>query len=187
MRILAKLIALGLAGALAGGSSAQAADYFTLSSTSFKDGGRLDPKYGGNVPGIANCLGQNVSPALSWSNPPAGTASYAILVVDGEGAAGLGMIHWVAYGIPAKVLSLAEGEGGAVSSKIVGGTNSRNLRHYVGPCAPPGGAHHYVFTIIATDLAPDALPEGLTKDELIAKLSGHAKAAAGMVGLYQHP
>src|SRR5579872_6195311 len=72
MRIPAKLMAFGLAAVLAGASSAQAADYFTLSSTSFKDGGRLDLKYGGNVPGVASCLGQNVSPALSWSNPPAG-------------------------------------------------------------------------------------------------------------------
>jgi Raf kinase inhibitor-like YbhB/YbcL family protein len=187
MRIAAKLMALGLAGALAGGSLAQAAEYFTVSSTSFKDGGRLDPKYAGKIAGNANCLGQNVSPALSWSNPPAGTTSFAILVADSEGASGLGVVHWVAYGIPAKVLSLAEGEGSVASSKIVGGTNSRDLRHYIGPCAPVGSVHHYAFTVIATDLAPDALPEGLTKEALIAKLNGHALAAAGMVGLYQHP
>jgi hypothetical protein len=180
-------MALALASAAAGWSPAQAAGYFTLSSTSFKDGGHLDLKYVGNTPGNANCLGQNVSPELSWSNPPAGTASYAILAVDNEGGFGLGVVHWVAYGIAANVMSLAEGEGSAASSKFVGGTNTRNLDHYIGPCAPPGSAHHYAFTVIATDLAPDALPPGLTKEQLVAKLRGHAKAAAGLVGLYQHP
>ncbi|EOH1071922.1 YbhB/YbcL family Raf kinase inhibitor-like protein, partial [Cronobacter sakazakii] len=53
-----------------------------------------------------------------------------------------------------------------------------------GPCPPPGsGAHHYTFTLIATDLPAD-LPPGLTREELFTKLKGHALAATGLIGRF---
>ena len=59
---------------------------------------------------------------------------------------------------------------------------------YFGPCPPPNtGAHHYVFTLVATDLEPTALPAGLTRDELLMKLDGHAKGASSLVALFGHP
>lgn len=168
-------------------SQAYAAVPFVLKSSSFNDGGTLALKYAGNFPGSVNCIGQNISPALAWANPPESTRSFAIVMADAEGAAGLGVIHWVAYGIAASTTEFAEGEASKQSQKYVGGKNTRDLTYYAGPCAPPGGIHHYTFTVIATDLAPDALPPGLTKDELLAKLKDHAKAASGLVALYQHP
>lgn len=45
----------------------------------------------------------------------------------------------------------------------------------------------YTFTLIATDLEPGDLPAGLTRDELLAKLTGHTKGAAGLVGLFGRP
>ena len=51
-------------------------------------------------------------------------------------------------------------------------------------CPPPGsGAHHYTFTLIATDLPAD-LPPGLTREELFTKLKGHALAATGLPFAY---
>jgi len=41
--------------------------------------------------------------------------------------------------------------------------------------------------IIATDLDPKDLPPGLTVSELQAKLAGHKKGAAGLVGSYVNP
>jgi hypothetical protein len=41
--------------------------------------------------------------------------------------------------------------------------------------------------IIATDLDPKELPAGLTLPEFQAKLNGHAKGAAGLVGLFVKP
>jgi hypothetical protein len=41
--------------------------------------------------------------------------------------------------------------------------------------------------LIASDLDPKELPAGLTRDELLAKLKGHAKGAAGLVGLIRKP
>lgn len=95
--ILAVAVALA---ALSGSQAASAQGVFTLSSPDFKDGERLTLKNAGNNKANPNCVGENVSPALSWANPPAGTKSYALLMFDPEGRPPGGVSHWVAYGIP---------------------------------------------------------------------------------------
>ena len=133
------LIAAGLALVFAwSGERANAQGVFTITSPSFKDGERLATKNAGNNKQNPNCVGENVSPALSWSNPPAGTKSYALLMFDPEGR-------------------------------------------------PPGAPHHYTFTLIATDLEPNALQPGMTRDELIKALDGHAKGATGIIGTFSKP
>src|SRR6266849_9831271 len=105
------LLAGGFALAFAcSAQSANAQAAFTITSSSFKDGERLATKMAGNNKSNPNCVGDNVSPALSWSNPPAGTKSYALLMFDPEGRPPGGVSHWVAYGIPASVTGFAEGE-----------------------------------------------------------------------------
>src|SRR2546426_10544656 len=74
------------------------AKVFEISSTTFKDGGMLPKKAANNNPQNPNCVGENISPQLSWVNTPAGTKSFAILMVDPEGRGGAGVNHWVAYG-----------------------------------------------------------------------------------------
>jgi Raf kinase inhibitor-like YbhB/YbcL family protein len=165
---------------------ANAADPFTLSSTTFKDGTMM-PKKVANKGQNPNCVGDNVSPELSWSGAPAGTKSFVLTMVDPEGRGGLGVFHWVAYGIPPNVMSFAEGEVSKESSKYVGGKSTQGVGYYSGPCTPPGSPHHYTFKIIATDLDPKELPAGLTLPELNQKLNGHAKGAAGLVGLFVKP
>ncbi len=183
--VAASLVVAGLVLAHAG--AAQAADGFTLSSPSFKDGEFLALKNAGNNKANPNCKGENVSPPLAWSNVPAGTRSFAMVMVDPQGRAGQGVDHWIAYGIPASVTSFAEGEVSKGSDKFVGGKGTAGLGTYTGPCTPPGAPHHYNFTLIATDLDPKELPPGLTRDELLAKLVGHGKDAAGLVGLFRYP
>ncbi len=100
---------------------ANAAEPFMLTSSAFKDGTPLQKKNSNNTPGNANCVGENVSPPLAWSNPPAGTKSFALTMVDPEGRGGTGVVHWVAYGIPASVTGFAEGEVSKPSDKYVGG------------------------------------------------------------------
>ncbi len=158
---------------------------FSLTSSTFTDGTMLAVKNAGNIKGNPNCIGENISPPFSWSNVPAGTRSFALIMVDPEGRGGLGVDHWNAYGIPASTSGFAEGETSQLSNKYVGGKGTAGLGHYLGPCTPPGsGLHHYTFTLIATDLEPDALPAGLTRAELFAKLNGHTKGSAGLVGLF---
>jgi Raf kinase inhibitor-like YbhB/YbcL family protein len=175
-----------------GGDAFGAAAPFKLTSTTFRDGTMMPAKVANmNQPGAnpnPNCVGQNVSPQLSWSGAPAGTKSFAITMVDPEGRGGLGVFHWVAYGIPANVTSFAEGELSKPSEKYVGGKSTQGVGYFSGPCTPPGSPHHYTFKVIATDLDPKELPPGLTLPELDAKLAGgHAKGAAGLVGLFTHP
>jgi Raf kinase inhibitor-like YbhB/YbcL family protein len=182
------ILAAGLAvGAWCGIQGAAAQGVFTLTSTSFKDGERLATRMAGNNKSNPNCVGENVSPALSWSNPPEGTRSFAILVFDIDGRPPGGVSHWVAYGIPSSVTGFAEGEVSRQTDKFVGGQSLMKLPHYFGPCTPPGPPHHYIFTLMATDLEPSALKEGMTRDELIKALDGHAKGATSLVGIFSKP
>jgi len=182
------LIAGGLALVFAwSGERANAQGVFTITSPSFKDGERLATKNAGNNKQNPNCVGENVSPALSWSNPPAGTKSYALLMFDPEGRPPGGVSHWVAYCIPVSVTGFAEGEVSQQTEKYVGGKSLMGLPHYFGPCTPPGAPHHYTFTLIATDLEPNALQPGMTRDELIKALDGHAKGATGIIGTFSKP
>jgi Raf kinase inhibitor-like YbhB/YbcL family protein len=160
---------------------------FTLSSPSFKDGQMLQKKNAGNRADNKNCVGENVSPPLAWSNVPKDTKSLALIMVDAEGRGGLGVIHWVAYGIPVSVTGFAEGETSKPSEKYVGGKGTQGKSVYQGPCTPPGAPHHYGFTLIATTLDPKELPPGLTRDQLLAKLAGKTKAATGLIGLWKKP
>ena len=177
-------------------TAASAADPFTLTSTMFKDGTMLPQKVTNsqaNNPGSPNCLGENISPQLSWSNPPSGTKSYAISMMDPEARGGGGNVHWLAYGIAADVTGFAEGETSKPSPKFVGGKGSAGKDTWQGPCAGPGAPHHYTFILIATDLDAKELPPGLTRDELLAKLVPPAPAprrvkdTAGLVGLWRKP
>jgi Raf kinase inhibitor-like YbhB/YbcL family protein len=188
----AAALALGLAG-----QAANAAEVFTLTSTTFKDGTMFPKKVANsnaNAPNNPNCVGENVSPQLSWTGVPDGTKSFAILMIDPEGRGGAGVNHWVAYGIPASVTSFAEGEVSKPSENYVGGKSTQGVGFFSGPCTPPAvSPHHYTFVLIATDLDPKELAPGLTKDELTAKIvptapaASHAKGSAGLVGLFVKP
>jgi Raf kinase inhibitor-like YbhB/YbcL family protein len=168
------------------GTAAFAADPFTLTSSSFKDGTMMDVKHAGNLKTNPNCVGQNVSPELKWTNAPAAAKSFVLVASDWEGQGGLGSHHLLAYNIKPTVTGFAEGELSKESDKFTGGKESGGTTMYRGPCPPAGlSPHHYIFTVIATDLEPGALPAGLTRDELWEKLKGHAKGVAGTVGLFK--
>ena len=193
--------ALILAGALAvvcsGGTAAAQQKIFQLSSTTFRDGEMMPVRVANsraNFPQNADCVGENVSPQLSWINPPPGTRSFAILMVDPEGRGGAGVNHWVAYGVPAEVTGFAEGEVSRDSPKYVGGKSRLGVGHYSGPCTPANSQpRHYTFVLIATDLEPRELPPGLTREELTARIvpegaaPRHDKGTAGIVGLFMKP
>ena len=176
------------------GTAANAADIFSLTSTTFKDGTLMPKKVANsheNAPTNANCVGENVSPEFSWTGVPEGTKSFALTMFDPEGRAPSGVSHWVAYGIPTSVTGFAEGEVSKPSDKYVGGKSTQGVGFYSGPCTPPGTTpHHYTFVLIATDFDPKELPPGLTRDELIAKFGpppAHVKGSTGMVGLFVNP
>ncbi len=160
-------------------AAATAADPFELSSPGRTDGATLESTHAADA---QNCGGKNVSPALQWRNAPAGTKSFAITIFDPDGAKGLGIVHWVLYGIPPATNALSEG---APPSAGIGGTNRTGKTGYYGPCPPVGDIpHHYVVQAYALDLAPDALPAALTRDALLAALKDHVLAATSIVLRY---
>ncbi len=159
---------------------------FTLSSPAFSDDDMLPLKYAGGALCGKDSRGGNISPPLTWSNPPPGTKSYAVIMIDPDGRRGLGSVHWVAYGIPASRTSLKEGEGAPGSAiDIVDGKNSRGTLGYTGPCGPAiDAAHHYVIDLIALDVPPGALKDGLGRDELLMAIAGHSLGPASLVVRY---
>jgi Raf kinase inhibitor-like YbhB/YbcL family protein len=185
-------VALGLAASLALALPAWAAPWMTLTSTSIKDGTRIPVRFGGDDPkracsprnpAICPCPGKNVSPELAWHDAPAGTKSFAILMFDIDGQYGAGVSHWVAYNIAPTVTELAEGDATA-GKNFTGGTGTRGNANYVGPCPPQGdGPHHYLITVMATDLEPSLAP-GLTRDQFLAAAKGHLLTSATIGGLF---
>jgi len=169
--------------------TARAADVLTLSSPAIQDNGTLATKNAcSDKQRTPNCVGENISPPLAWSNVPDGTKSFALLLFDPEGRAPAGVSHMVVYGIPADVNGFAEGELSKPSEKFVGGKSLMGLGTYFGPGTPPNTDwHHYTFTLVATDLDPKALEPGLTRDELAKALEGHVKGSAGLVTRFKHP
>jgi len=180
-----------------GGPAANAAGIFTLESATFQDGKMMPQKTANskaNVPNNPNCIGENISPQLSWTNVSDGTKSFILLVNDPQAGGGAGFSHFVAYGIPVSVTSFAEGELSKPSDKYVGGINGFGTGIFGGPCVPPNTSpHHYVFVLIATDFEPKDLPPGLTRDGALMKLispgqpPAHTKATTSLVGLFVNP
>jgi Raf kinase inhibitor-like YbhB/YbcL family protein len=187
-RVGSLFIAGGFVFALAcAGHAAAAAEPFKLTSPEYQDNAVLSVKNAGNNKASPNCVGDNISPPLAWANPPAGTNSFALVMFDPEARGGAGFVHFVVYGIPVSVTGFSEGELSKPSDKFVGGKGGRGNATYFGPCTPPGDFHHYTLTLIATDLDPEALQPGMTRDELFAALTGHTKGAAGLILRFTHP
>jgi len=167
-------------------ASFAASPLFTLQSPDFTDNAFLAKSFAGNSKSSPACTGDNVSPALSWSNAPQETKSFALLVTDPVGGKGLGVTHMVAYNIPATTTSFAQGQL-TTGKGYTGGKNSPGTSDWYGPCPPVGsGMHHYNFVVIATDLPANHLKAGLTHDELVKQLKGHALGAASLVGRFSN-
>jgi Raf kinase inhibitor-like YbhB/YbcL family protein len=190
-RTIAALLTAGgfLGASLLAVPVARAADVFTLSSSAVQDNGTLATKNAcSDKQRTPNCVGENISPPLAWSNVPDGTKSFALLMFDPEGRAPAGVSHMVIYGIPADVKGFAEGELSKPSDKFVGGKSLMGLGVYFGPGTPPNTDwHHYTFTLVATDLDSKALQPGMTREELAAALKDHVKGSAGLVTRFKHP
>jgi Raf kinase inhibitor-like YbhB/YbcL family protein len=133
---------------------------FTLTSPVVREGEELPSRYTNE--------GANVSPPLAWSDPPAGTRSF-VLVMLGLDGAGPGAVfhHWGLYDLAAERRMLPEGIGHGVKTEPLGhGVNDFEHPRYDGP-APPEDAprRRYVFRLAALDRAvPSEAPKRLVAD-----------------------
>lgn len=153
-----------LMGALLVLSSQAFAEKFTLSSPTIKDGQTLSLDQVFNSFG---CTGKNISPALSWSHPPAGTKSYALTVYDPDAPTGSGWWHWVVYNLPANTTGLPAAAGDASGKNLpagaVQGRTDFGSNGFGGACPPPGDKpHRYQFTVYALKVEQLALPADAT-------------------------
>jgi Raf kinase inhibitor-like YbhB/YbcL family protein len=113
------------------------------------------------------CSGANVSPQLSWTDPPAGTKSFVLTVYDPDAPTGSGWWHWVVYDIPATAKELPQGAGSGKAALPEGAKQARTdfgAPGFGGACPPPGDKpHRYIFTLHALkadklDVPADASP-----------------------------
>ena len=150
---------------------------FSISSTSFSNGGEIPKKF--------SCDGPDVSPQLSWTEPPAGTATFALLVDDPDAPAG-NWNHWAIWNLPASARSLSEGVGKSrrLSDGSQQGMNDFKKVGYDGPCPPANKPHHYHFQLFALDRKL-SLTGDAGKPELEGAMKGHILAQAEWVGTFR--
>jgi Raf kinase inhibitor-like YbhB/YbcL family protein len=151
---------------------------FALTSPAFADGAAIPVRH--------TCDGPDVSPPLAWSDAPAGTRSFALIMDDPDAPAGT-WVHWVLYNLPAATLALPDTVAKVEGLDLGGARQGRNdFRHpgYGGPCPPPGPAHRYIFKLYALDAV---LPDlgAPTKAKLEKAMEGHVLEKAELVGTYQ--
>jgi Raf kinase inhibitor-like YbhB/YbcL family protein len=154
---------------------AAAAGAITLSSSSLQDG---------KVSKECTCDGEDKSPALSWTAPPAGTKAFALIVTDPDAPGGT-FTHWVLYNLPANKSDLAAGmqRQGQLADGSRQGQNDFGRMGYGGPCPPSGSRHRYVFTLTALD-GELGLPPGATRAQLEDAMKGHVIAQGQLTARY---
>ena len=154
----------------------QSPEALELRSSAFSPGGEIPAKY--------TCDGADVSPALRWTDPPAGTHGFA-LITDDPDAPGGTWVHWVFYGIPSTVRELPEAVPARETIAGVGrqGTNDFKRVGYGGPCPPGGPMHRYFFRLYALDVQ-SSLPPRIVKGDLLRAIEGHVLAQTELMGRY---
>jgi Raf kinase inhibitor-like YbhB/YbcL family protein len=144
---------------------------FELSSPAFP--------HGGQIPRRHTCEGEDLSPALTWTGPPQGTVSLA-LIVDDPDAPGGTFTHWLAWGLEPEPGGLAEGEAAPDE-----GENDFGRTGYGGPCPPRGhGPHRYFFRLYAVE-SEIALGPGAGRTDLEEAIGTGALAVAELTGTYE--
>ena len=151
-----------------------------LTSPGFENQGEIPEKY--------TCDGEDISPALAWSDVPEGTKSFALIVDDPDAPdpdnPKLTWVHWVLYNIPATSASIPEGAVGKdLPENTMDGLNDWKQTGYGGPC-PPIGKHRYFHKLYALDVVLPDLNQP-TKAALENAMKGHVIGQAELVGLYK--
>jgi len=151
-----------------------------LTSPAFADGARLPPRFTAD--------GEGVSPPLTWTDPPAGTAGFALVVEDADAPAPAPLVHAVVWGLPAEERRLAEGavqrDGAGPGDGRDVGRNSFLGEGWLPPDPPTGhGEHAYAFQLFALRDVP-ALGPNPGRAEVGDAMRGRVLAAGLLIGTY---
>ncbi len=130
---------------------------------------------GGEIPARFTCDGEDVSPPLTISGVPAGTAEVVLTVND---PSALGYELWAVAGIAPDTTEIPEGGVPAGATEL---TNDSGTRAWHGPCHS-GGTRSYDVTAYAlpapSGLGPDSTPPA------VAAAVAAATATAVLTGTY---
>lgn len=158
---------------------------FTVKSTDMHEG---KPLAEAQVANTFGCNGGNLSPQLSWTNPPEGTKSFAVTVYDPDAPTGSGWWHWVLYDLPANTTSLPQGAGPKAplpeGAKV--GRNDGGAREFGGACPPPGDKpHHYIVTVFALKVETLQVPPDASSAHIGFMLNANSLGKAKLTGTYR--
>jgi Raf kinase inhibitor-like YbhB/YbcL family protein len=142
-----------------------------------------------DIPKRHTCDGDDVSPALTWTDPPKAAKGFALVVDDPDApdprAPKRTWVHWIVYNMPADARALPEAANRA--SLPIGSVEGRNDWRQLGwrgPC-PPVGTHRYFFKLYALDTSLEELGGGASKSDLENAMTGHVLATATLMGTYR--
>jgi len=164
----------------------------TLTVSGFPDGGQIPVKFSQAAEGAAP--GEGTSPAMTWTNTPAGTQSFVLHMHDLDVARNKttdDQVHWVVWNIPATATGLPEGV--PKGPQLSDGSHqiSATGQVYRGPGAPATGPqHHYMFEIYALDSKLDVQPTAdafETRTNVMKAMQGHILGKAVYGGLFKRP
>src|ERR1035441_8519408 len=149
-----------------------------ITSTAFTEGQPIPAKY--------SCEGSDASPPLKWTNAPANTKSFALIMDDPDAPVGT-WVHWVLYDIPATLKELPQGvpktvagPGGSMHG-VCWGVDEYERVGYYGPLPPPGRPHRYFFKLYALDKVLGLKPRA-TAAQVLASFSRHVLTQATLMG-----
>jgi Raf kinase inhibitor-like YbhB/YbcL family protein len=147
-----------------------------LKSTAFQQGSAIPREYTAD--------GRNVPPPLRWTDPPAGTRSFALVCEDPDAPRGT-FTHWALFNVPAEVRELTEesSQEAVLPNGAAQGRNDFGKLGYGGPSPPPGKPHRYFFKLYALD-GLLGLEAGATKDQVLPALKGHVLAEGQLMGTH---
>ncbi|MFP4645277.1 MAG: YbhB/YbcL family Raf kinase inhibitor-like protein [Candidatus Woesearchaeota archaeon] len=140
----------------------------------------LSPAFGDNedIPAKYSCQGEDVNPELHIEDVPDGAQSL-VLIMDDPDAPGGTFDHWIVFDIPSETSVIAED---SVPEEATQGRNDFGNNEYGGPC-PPSGTHRYQFKLYAIDTTLE-LPEGSTKEDVLAAIEDHVIEEDILTGLF---
>lgn len=127
---------------------------------------------GGVIPRRYTCDGEDLSPPIEWSEPPAGARSLLLLVYDPDAPRGV-FIHWVLYNIDPALHGVPEGiPTEPLTPYGAQAVNDFGRIGYGGPCPPHGETHRYVFLVLVLDKRLEARP-GAEARSVLREAEGH--------------
>ena len=152
-----------------------------LQSPAYQDKAAIPVKYA--MPGAG---GANVSVPLIWSDPPEGTQSFALTMLDPHPVAN-NWIHWMVIDLPAAARSLEEGASGQQMPEGARElSNSFGKSGYGGPQPPSGtGEHPYVCTLYALNTASLDLDSRASLADFEQAIQGKELDKAEYTGMFE--